>query len=405
MKHIKTVFFLFAIVFCLKGNAQQLETLINEALENNPEIEKLDLQHQIALEKINEVNSLPNTQFNFGFMAVKPEMEMPMERFRVSAMQMFPWFGTIEAKKDYANSQSKTKALDLEIAQRKLVLPISNLYYLLYEIRAKQTVLDEQITLLYTYETLALTAIEVGNASAVDVLKLQIRQNELLKQKDLLTQQDQGIQAALNSLLNRAYNHEVTIVDDFEIPENKEVQELESIAQNPELSQFDTMYLAVEKSEQVNQKERAPSFGVGVEYSNQENSPMITSSFKDMVMPMLSLNIPIFNNKYKSQTKQNQLQLQEIQSQKKERFNSLKAAYAKAISQRNQAKITFNTEKYNFKKAKDAEQILIKSYETETIDFKDILDIQELQLKFQINQIEAIKTYYVQTTIINYLSN
>lgn len=405
MKHIKTVFFLFAIVFCLKGNAQQLETLINEALENNPEIEKLDLQHQIALEKINEVNSLPNTQFNFGFMAVKPEMEMPMERFRVSAMQMFPWFGTIEAKKDYANSQSKTKALDLEIAQRKLVLPISNLYYLLYEIRAKQTVLDEQITLLYTYETLALTAIEVGNASAVDVLKLQIRQNELLKQKDLLTQQGQGIQAALNSLLNRAYNHEVTIVDDFEIPENEEVQELESIAQNPELSQFDTMYLAVEKSEQVNQKERAPSFGVGVEYSNQENSPMITSSFKDMVMPMLSLNIPIFNNKYKSQTKQNQLQLQEIQSQKKERFNSLKAAYAKAISQRNQAKITFNTEKYNFKKAKDAEQILIKSYETETIDFKDILDIQELQLKFQINQIEAIKTYYVQTTIINYLSN
>jgi len=33
------------------------------------------------------------------------------------------------------------------------------------------------------------------------------------------------------------------------------------------------------------------------------------------------------------------------------------------------------------------------------------LDIQELQLKFQINQIESVKTYYIQTTIINYLSN
>ena len=37
--------------------------------------------------------------------------------------------------------------------------------------------------------------------------------------------------------------------------------------------------------------------------------------------------------------------------------------------------------------------------------FKDVLDIQELQLKFQVNQIESVKTYYVQTTIINYLTH
>ena len=35
----------------------------------------------------------------------------------------------------------------------------------------------------------------------------------------------------------------------------------------------------------------------------------------------------------------------------------------------------------------------------------DVLDIQELQLKFQMNQIESVKTYFVQTTIINYLTN
>jgi hypothetical protein len=39
------------------------------------------------------------------------------------------------------------------------------------------------------------------------------------------------------------------------------------------------------------------------------------------------------------------------------------------------------------------------------IDFNDVLDIQELQLKFQINQIESIKTYYLQGAIINYLTN
>ena len=143
--------------------------------------------------------------------------------------------------------------------------------------------------------------------------------------------------------------------------------------------------------------------GFGVEYINQENSPMITSDFKDMVMPMVSLSIPIFNNKYKSQTRQNELRKLEIRSQKEERLNVLKAELAKAISQRDQARIKYETQAKNLKQAKDAEEILIKNYETGTIDFKDVLDIQELQLKFQMSQIEAVKQYYAQAAVINYL--
>ena len=46
MKHIKIIFFLFSFLMCLKGSAQQLETLINEALENNLEIQKFELQYK-----------------------------------------------------------------------------------------------------------------------------------------------------------------------------------------------------------------------------------------------------------------------------------------------------------------------------------------------------------------------
>ena len=122
-------------------------------------------------------------------------------------------------------------------------------------------------------------------------------------------------------------------------------------------------------------------------------------------VPMVTLSIPIFNNKYKSQTKQNQLKQQEITSQKEERLNALQTMLSKAIYDRNSARISYDTQSKNLKHAKDAEEILIKNYETGTIDFNDVLDIQELQLKFQINQIESVKTYYVQSTIINYLTN
>jgi outer membrane protein TolC len=83
----------------------------------------------------------------------------------------------------------------------------------------------------------------------------------------------------------------------------------------------------------------------------------------------------------------------------------LVAELSKAISQRNQSRIKFNTQEKNLKQAEDAEEILIKNYETGTIDFNDVLDIQELQLKFQMGQIETTKLYYVQTALINYLTN
>jgi len=394
-------------LFLVSGfaKAQVLEDLIQEAYTNSPEIQKFDVQYKIASEKVNEANSLRNTDFNFGYMAVAPEMEMPMERFRVSVMQMLPWFGTISARKNYAASMAEAQYVEVVIAKRKLALSISQRYYQLYEIRARQEVLDKNITLLQTYERLALNSLEVGKASAVDVLRLQIRQNELRQQKEVLLQENKEIQAAINSLMNLPYDKEVVVVGSFEIPEEENFYNYENLDVNPELLKYDKLYQSVEQAEVLNQKESAPMLGFGVEYVNQENSPMITSPYKDMVMPMVSLSIPIFNNKYKSQTRQNELRKQEIQFQKEERLNVLKADLSKAISQQNQARIKFSIQKQNLKQAEDAEEILIKNYETGIIDFKDILDIQELQLKFQMAQIESVTMYYVQSAIINYLSN
>ncbi|MGO2103363.1 TolC family protein [Psychroflexus halocasei] len=395
----------FAFFAFTKVNAQDLQSLIQEAISNNPQIQKFDLQHKIALEKINEANSLPNTEFNAGYMAIAPEMEMPMERFSVSVMQMLPWFGTISARENYAESIADAQYIEVTIAKRQLALSVSEFYYLLYEINAKKEVLKDNIELLQTYEELALNSVEVGQASAVDVLRLQMRQNELEQEIEVLNQKSKGIQAALNSLMNREFDKNVSVISTLEMPENDDFYSYDNLSVNPELLKYDKLYESVEQSELLNQKESGPLIGFGVEYINQENSPMITSSYKDMVMPMLSLSIPIFNKKYKSQTRQNELRMQEIKSQKNERLNTLKADLSQAISERNQSRIKFNTQKKNLKQAENAQEILIKNYETGDINFKEVLDIQELQLKFQKAQIESVKIYYVQSALINYLTN
>ena len=403
--HIKAALILCTLTFALSVQSQDLQSIIEEALANNPEIQKFDYQYQIASEQINEANSLPNTEFNLGVMAIMPEMDMPMELFRASVMQMLPWFGTITARENYASSMADAQYVEVTIAKRKLALSVSQLYYLLYEIRAKEIILDKNIGLLESYERLALNSVEVGKASAVDVLRLQMRQNELIQEKEILVQQNKGIQAALNSLMNRSYDNEVSVASLLEIPEDDNFQGYEALSLNPELLKYDKLYESVEQSEVLNQKESRPMVGFGVEYIKQDNSPMITSSYKDMVMPMVSVSIPIFNKKFRSQTRQNELRKQEIQSEKDERLNMLSSELSKAISQRNQARIKFNTQVKNLKQAEDAEDILIKNYETGTIDFRDVLDIQELQLKFQMGQIETTQLYYLQSAQINYLIN
>ena len=409
MRHIKSpikaVLMLCTLTFALSVQSQDLQSIIEEALANNPEIQKFDYQYQIASEQINEANSLPNTEFNLGVMAIMPEMDMPMELFRASVMQMLPWFGTITARENYASSMADAQYVEVTIAKRKLALSVSQLYYLLYEIRAKEIILDKNIGLLESYERLALNSVEVGKASAVDVLRLQMRQNELIQEKEILVQQNKGIQAAMNSLMNRSYDNEVSVASLLEIPEDDNFQGYEALSLNPELLKYDKLYESVEQSEVLNQKESRPMVGFGVEYIKQDNSPMITSSYKDMVMPMVSVSIPIFNKKFRSQTRQNELRKQEIQSEKDERLNMLSSELSKAISQRNQARIKYNTQVKNLKQAEDAEDILIKNYETGTIDFRDVLDIQELQLKFQMGQIETTQLYYLQSAQINYLIN
>jgi len=403
MKNFKIITCLLFVTTFVK--AQQLQTFIEEAIINNPEIQAFDIRYKIAEEKVNEADWLPNTEISAAYFISEPETRVGAQRARIGIKQMLPWFGTINARENYAYSMAEAEYIEVTIAKRKLALSVSQSYYGLYEIRAKQAILLENIQLLKTYEKLALTSVEIGKASAVDVLRLQIRQNELQQQKEVLEEKYWAEQSSFNNLLNRNENMLVEAVADLEIPAENKLYNTDALSLNAELLKYDKLYESVVQSELLNKRERLPMIGFGVDYLpvSERTDMQVIDNGKDILMPMASVSIPIFNSKYSSISKQNELRRKEIETQKNQRLNVLKSAFALSISQRNQARIKFNTQLKNLKQAKDAEEILIKSYETGTIDFNDVLDIQELQLKFQLNQIESVQNFYIQQSIINYL--
>jgi cobalt-zinc-cadmium efflux system outer membrane protein len=407
MKNYIKILLFFSFLLPLQLEAQTLQSYIEEAGANNPTIQAFDLRYKIAQEKVNRADWLPNTEFGFGYFVSRPETRTGAQRARFSVKQMLLWFGTIAVRENYANSMAETEFVEITIAKRKLALSIAQNYYRLYEIRAKQVVLEENIQLLETYEQLALNSVTVGKASAVDVLRLQIRQNEIQQKKEILEEAFVAEQVAFNNLLNRNGNMVIQVFDSLMIPQEDSLYSNGELSLNPELLKFDKLYESVAKSELLNQIEQKPMIGFGLDYIPVTQRPAMdfSDNGKDILMPMVTLSVPIFNNRYKSVSKQNQLRQQEIQTKKEERLNVLETALAVAFSKRNQARIKYNTQEKNLKQAENAEEILIKSYETGTIDFNDVLDIQELQLRFQLQQVEAMREYYAQSAVVNYLIN
>ena len=383
------------LFFGWSSQGQQLETYIEEAINNNPNIQAVEKQHAISTEKIIETNTLPNTEFSGGYM-IGTEMPM-MQQAEFSVMQMLPWFGTISARGDYASAMADADFLEIEIAKRKIAMVLSQSYYRLYKIEKKQEVLDSNIQLLQVYERMALTSVEVGQTSAVSVLRLQMRQNELMERKLVLEQDYAAELTAFNKIMNRDEIAQISIVDSLFMPEKDSDIDFASLSLHPELRKFEELNKVVSQADALNKKESAPGFGVGMEYMLYNEAP-------NMLMPMVSVSIPIFNKKYKSIAKQNKIQHEALEVQKQASQNSLIAELQTAVRSRNAARISLETQDKNLRQAENATEILFKNYETGTIDFREVLDVQELQLNFQLNRIDAIGAYFHQVSIIDYFT-
>ena len=388
--------FLISFLFSSwSAQGQQLESYIQEAIKNNPTIQAVEKQHAISTEKISESKALSNTEFSAGYMLGE---EMPMLwQGEFSVMQMLPWFGTISARSKYASAMADADLLEIEIAKKKIARDLSQSYYRLTKISEKQEVLTANIKLLEMYEQMALTSIEVGNASAVSLLRLQMRQNDLIESKLVLEQEYLAEQTTFNKIMNREENSDILLLEELQIPERIDDTNVANLNLHPEMARYEELNKIVLQADALNKKESAPQLGVGLEY-------MYFTEGSDMLMPMVSVSIPIFNKKYKSIAKQNKLRHEELDIQKQATQNTLISELQNAIRSRNAARIRLETQNKNLEQAENATEILFKNYETGTIDFRELLDVQELQLQFQINRIETISEYFKQTSIIDYFT-
>jgi len=404
---MKTKHIYIQILFCLAvsfSNAQTLQDYINIAKSNSSEIQEKHFEFLIAKEKINEVGNLDDTDVSLGYFVSTPETRVGSQLTKIGVKQEFPWFGTLKAQKNVANAISETKKFDIELSARDVIFQVKTAYYELYQKEKTTAILKDNKEILSAYETMALSALENNKATMSDVLKIKVQKNELHSKIFQNMNEIIALSKNFNRLLQRDKEALLSIVDslnvlDIQIPKS-------NIKDHPRLSKLEQLQSVYDNENALINKEKLPHLGFGLDYVlvNERSDISITDNGKDIVMPMVSLSIPIFNKKYKSQLHKIEIQKDALVSKKHIEQKQLEIALEKAVLELDNAILSVVAAQKNKEETQLAINVDLKAYETGILDYDKILRLQLQKIKFQLMEINAVKTAFVAKAKTAYLT-
>lgn len=406
--NVKTPFYplLALLMGASMAQGQTLEDYLRVAAQNNPEIQAFELNYRLALEKVEEASSLPNLDLGFGYFVSEPETRTGAQTTRFAVTQMLPWFGTLTARQSYAASLAENEFVEFSIAKRKLALSVAQAYYTLYSLQAKAHIIDDQIKWVTVNQERLLRSIEASRSSLSEMLKLEVRLNDLKQKKLTIAYQLSAERSVFNNLLNNEPHLELLIVDSLPLPKI-EVPDIVDFSANPELLKFDKLFASVTQAEELNQKERLPNLAFGVDFLTVAQRPdlVFDDNGKDIFMPRVSLSIPVFSKKYSSVTAQNKLKQERLDLQKQQRLNTLEDTYSRALALLKEAQLSYELQSESLARLEQTEALFLNKFSGGSLGFQELVELQDVQLNLQLRRIEATVQCYTQYALINYLIN
>ena len=243
-----------------------------------------------------------------------------------------------------------------------------------------------------------------------DVLRVKM---EILEQRDrlaLLNDQLETAKVAFNTLLNREVNTPLVLPDSLtqlELPAT-ELALADSILQrNPMLAMLANEQRSYQAMETKAKKMGLPMLGLGVNYmlnqTREGADPMMNG--KDMVMPMLSVSIPIYRKKYRAMGEEARLmqeanvqQSQSLQNQLRVRSHSLN----KDLADANRRMVLYKEQE---ELARSTTEILLADFSSTGSDYEEVLRMQSKQLDYGFKRIQALTDYNSTVALAEKLMN
>ncbi len=388
-------------------NAQTLDDYFKVAAESNPGLQAKYKNVEAALQRVAQVSSLPDPNLSFGYFLSPVETRVGPQRARFSLTQMFPWFGTLKVQENEATLLAEAKYQKFLDARNELYYQVSAAYYPLYELKIFTSIEQENLNVLSSYKDIATVKFQNGKGAMVDVLRADIMLNDASTNLSILEQKKKPLETRFNKLLNRKENEPITIQDALfasNIPSEYRKDSL--LISNPLLDELDLRIQASKAKELSALKQGLPKIGVGLDYVivGQRTDVSLPENGKDVLMPMVSLSLPLFRAKYRAAQTEAQLMQESFSLQREEVSNRLTSSYDLIWFEIQKELELIELYKEQILQSKQSLTLLVKAYGNSGEEFEEVLRMQQQILKYQKMKATALSEFHIALAELDYIT-
>lgn len=234
-----------------------------------------------------------------------------------------------------------------------------------------------------------------GNQGLADVYRIQMEAAELENSKEFLRDRLTAVTSQFNSYLNRPQGSMV-YVPAIIIPDSLRVS-LDDVSDsmllnNPMLGMLDYERQSIEAKKRMISRMEYPMLGVGFDYSIVSKNAMSVSPMngKDMVMPMLTLTLPVYRKKYKAMENEAGLLRESAIQNYKSTANSLQNEYFQAVQLYRDAQRRVKLYDSQYQLSTRTYDLIVKSFSVSSAGLTDVLRSRQQALDYEIRKVEAV---------------
>tara|TARA_R100001143_G_scaffold63595_1_gene73216 strand:+ start:32773 stop:34374 length:1602 start_codon:yes stop_codon:yes gene_type:complete len=373
----------------------ELQQYLRMAIEQNPELQSMQAMVEADRERVREAGVLMDPEINIAYDFNPMMSESQLGRFSISAMQMFPWFGSLDAKRDF--QQAAADANRSRVTSRQLeILRDLQIYWLdIAKIGEQIRITRENVELVMELEKLVEIRYETGRAGQADILRIQMEEQRLLNQIANLQDSLNPIKARFNELLNRETSADVMIADELNsrpMPYTQEEIQSFILQQHPQFDLITAERSAAGQQLRLAKLDGRPSFGIGLEVMGSDFGPMsMFPDARESIIVMAVVRVPLFRSRYDSQKKQANFRLQSLDHQQDVVENRLMTSLEEMLEEVRSAERSFILlDEELVPRARQALTIMSEEYSTGAIRFDELLQIQRELLALEYERIETV---------------
>lgn len=231
-----------------------------------------------------------------------------------------------------------------------------------------------------------------------DVYRIKIETADLENNIALLKNRQSTILARFNSYLNRPARTATLIPDTTRADSLNVLLTAVSdsmVANNPMLAMLTYEQQSLDARKKMVTRMGLPMVGIGVDYSLIKKSEMSTSSMngKDMIMPMVTVSLPIYRKKYKAMQTEAGLLKKASEQNYTATVNLLQTEYFQAMQLYQDAGRRMRLYADQYLLADKTLNIMLKSYSVSGAELTDVLRVQQQTFDYEQKQVEALTDF------------